>query len=88
MIYCYQCPVPYQGTSKLSLYSLTQQFYLLTSLLLTYDIIYYLRKTQFEKSHFTCHHIEVLKKKIMCQRSSICTCTRSVVSNSLQRYEL
>ena len=52
-------PHSYQGTSKLSLYSLTQQFYLLTSLLLTYDIIYCLRKTQFEKSHFTCHHIEV-----------------------------
>ena len=71
MIYCYQCPIPYQGTSKLFPYSLTQQFYLLTSSLLTYDIIYYQENPIWEKLlHLSSYRS--LKKKIMCQRSSIC----------------
>lgn len=56
---CNQCRVPYQGSSKLFPYSLTQQFYRLTFSLLTWHHLLP-EKTQHEKSHFTRHHIEVI----------------------------
>lgn len=77
MMCSFQCHIPYQGTCKLFPYFLTWQLYLPTFSLLTHGHHLLPEKTQHEKSRFTCHYIEVIKKKkrIVCQRSNVGACS-------------